>query len=170
MQITPGKKFWVIAATLMLLGLVVAALVVILNSRSAAVAVPDAVQKQTQFPIYVPEQLPPGYHTVEDSFRADEGVLVFSISDDAGRTIAVTEQRLPEGLDFESFYKEQMKDVRQVSGAPYASMIGQASVNGRPNGRLLSIKTDTTWVMVSSQTSSDSDLEIIARQLRKFDK
>lgn len=159
--------FAIIGMALLVIAIAVA--VVVLSSRSVAVNIPQPVLDKVLFPIYVPSQLPNGYHVVEGSFSNNEGVLVYSVRSDAGYSIAVTEQSMPAGFDFTSFYNKQMADARKVDGATFPSVIGGVT-NGTTSSQLLSVQADTTWVMASTQNAPRSDLEFIARHLRKFDK
>lgn len=158
--------FAIVGMALVVVAIAVA--VILLSSRSVAINIPQQIVDKTLFPIYVPSQLPAGYRIVENSFSNDEGVLVYSMKNDASHTIALTEQSVPAGFDFTSFYDKQMTDARKVDGAQFPSVIG--SVANGANSRLLSIQADTTWIMASTQNAPQSDLEFIARNLRKFDK
>lgn len=170
MALNSRTKLIVIITSALLLIAAVAVTLVIVSSRSVAVAFPAAVAGKTLFPIYAPSQLPAGYKVDQESFSNDEGVLVFSLSHDSGRSIAVTEQSVPAGFDFTSFYDKQVQNAKKVEGSQFQAVVGQASRNGPGNNQLLSVRTDDTWIMASSQTASQDELEFVARHLRKLDK
>lgn len=146
----------------------VVGVVVFVRSQTMAVTVPASIEQQAVFAIYVPTALPGSYQIVPESWGNEEGVVVYSLRNASGGNIALTEQSVPANFDFTGFYESQMKDIRRVDGATYESVIGGSSVNADAKSRLLSIRAEDTWVLVSTQTATDADLEFIARHIRKY--
>jgi hypothetical protein len=141
---------------------------VIISSRAVAVKVPQAVVDKALFTIYVPLSLPPNYQVVEGSFASSDGVLVFSLQNDQGHAIAVTEQGVPASFDFTNFYSKQIRDGKKLSGQ-FESVLGQVVGQGAMGTKLLSVRTDSTWVIATSQSAQRGDLEYFAQHLRKLD-
>lgn len=126
--------------------------------------VPTSIADDIAFPIFLPGKLPGNYEIDEKSFSASEETLVFSASDGGGGSIVFTEQRKPPNFDFDEFYKQQMQEAKNVDKTPSPSVLGKSTENGAP---ILSIVTDSTWILITSQSPvGDDGLELIARSLK----
>ena len=133
-----------------------------------AIVLPQEVVSKTLFPIYVPSQLPAGFTLDDKTIGNDGDVLVFQIKDESNRVIAITEQSIPANFNFTDFYEKQVKGARTLGGTPFHSVIGESITKEGPGFKMLSIRADNTWVMVSGQNIGDSELEFIAKNLRKL--
>lgn len=140
------------------------------QSRVMSVHIPKTVTEQALFTIFVPTALPKGYELVEDSFSLNEGVLIFSVKGPGDRAIAFTQQAVPAGFDFTSFYSKQMTDVKKIEDAPYQTALGRASIagaEGTAHDKMLSIRADETWIIATGD-ASDEDMTYIAKHMRKY--
>lgn len=133
-----------------------------------AVTLPQDVVSKTLFQIYVPSQLPQGFYVDEKTIVHDNDVLLFQLKDGDGRVIALTEQSIPAKFDFEDFYKKQVTNPRTISGTPFHSVIGDTAMAEGAGIKMLSIRADNTWVMVSGQRVGEAELEFIAKHLRRL--
>jgi hypothetical protein len=130
-------------------------------SARRSVELPGHVLGGATFDVHIPKELPPGYAFVPKSTVLDEGVLAYVAT--KGRTqIVFSEQPRPVDKKIEDFYAENMPNHKTLTGVPHRSVIGD-SVAG---SRILSVVTDTTWLIVStSAPDADSILRFIAQKI-----
>lgn len=124
--------------------------------------VPDQIKQKAGFTIFAPSKLPGKFVVAENSFSFQEETVVFQANDGAGHTIVFTEQKKPASFNFDDFYKTQMKDSKTFD-AQYAAVAGKTQ---NEEVQLLSIVTDSTWILVSSRSPLDDEgLKTLAKSL-----
>lgn len=125
---------------------------------------PSDIVRQAGFPIYMPGKLPGNYQVDVHSFMLTESVLVFRAQDGTGGVITFTEQKKPKDFDFDTFYKQQMKNTQTVNGTQFPSIAGE-NISG--DARMVSVITDDTWIVASSQSSlSIENMHVIAQDIK----
>jgi hypothetical protein len=147
-------------------GLAVVLLTVALLERRSIAGqpmVPKTIAERILFPLYLPSQLPKGYSVPSVSFREQDGVLLFYASKGNDR-ISFSEQSKPQNFDFTAFHQKNITQAKSLQDVPYPSVLGEAS-NGN---KLLSVTTDTTWLLITSKTASEDELRLIAERLKRL--
>jgi hypothetical protein len=153
----------VIAAVCLLIGALTGIVLAVIGDRNETARLPEAVQRRTLFPIYLPGRLPDGFSIDPNSYDTAEGVLLFYASNKQGQKIVFTQQPKPQDFDFSRFNQSTLKQAERVIGAPYPSVIGM-SEGGTVT---LSVQTDSTWILVISNTDNPRiDLGYIAGHLK----
>ncbi len=126
--------------------------------------IPKSIKEEVSFPIYVPGRLPGNYQVNADSFTLNEATLIFSATDAAGSRIVFTEQPRPQDFNFDTFYKEQLKDPEILSDVPFPSVVGKT----KEQTMVLSIVTPETWIMASTNSPLGvNDLKTIAEHVKR---
>ncbi|HKX72476.1 MAG TPA: hypothetical protein VJM32_00500 [Candidatus Saccharimonadales bacterium] len=130
-------------------------------SAQRSVELPGHVLGGATFDVHLPKELPPGYAFVPKSTALDEGVLAY-VATKGRAQIIFSEQLRPADKKIEDFHTENMSNRTTLTNVPHRSVIGD-SVTG---GHILSIVTDTTWLIVSTTAvDADSILRFIAQKL-----
>lgn len=147
---------------LVLLGVFIGVITANEVTKRATFAVPDHISKEISFTIYLPKKLPDSYKLDTTSYTISEETLIFRATNKNGETVVFTEQKKPEGFDFNAFYADQFSDATSISDAPFPSVYAIA-----PNkSKLVSVITDDTWIMISGPSTSATTIQDIAKQLR----
>lgn len=128
------------------------------------VEVPATAREQVKFPVYLPQKLPGTYKIQDSSFTVREDTLIFAIKDAGGNSMAVTEQRKNDGMNFTQFYEQQFKGAQKLNGTPFASTYGKSNDEKM---HLLSIETPETWILVTANTTNEQEMTTIAKSLQK---
>lgn len=127
-------------------------------------AVPTKVAEKVLFPIYLPTTLPRGYAIDPDSYDTKQNVLIFTASDDSGNKLTFSEQPKPPDFDIGIFHEKSLKNSKSLPGTPYPSVVGQTETGGR----LLSVLTDNTWVLVTTKSAqAEANLKHVAERLKQ---
>jgi hypothetical protein len=152
----------------LILGLSVALIVMGLRGRSnasLAALIPQGIAAELTFPAYLPSDLPEGFAVRPDSFRFEEGVLVYEIDvPDGQAAITVNQQARPTEYDFGEFYEKIVGATKTNSeqGELYVGTFG-----GDPVASLLS---EQTWSIIRPQSEIDlTTLKTIGSSLRAVD-
>ena len=139
----------------------------IFSHRKVGVAsIPASVQTAVHFQLYAPTVLPGTFRISPTSYSLQENasIVVFTATDETGSTINITEQAKPNDLNFANFYATQMQNTATLDDVPYSSVWGKSPDGGR---NMLSVVTDTTWILVSSTAPiTEDNMKDIAKGLR----
>jgi len=159
------KRHVLVGGTIFILALLGFGIGILLASvvRGKSQAIPESIAEQVLFPTYLPDPLPKGYSISENSFQIEEGALLFQATK-ADKKISFAEQSKPKGFDFTAFYQQQLTDTKNLQDAPHTSVLGKT----QEGNYLLSIVTDKTWLIITSQNVSESDLRSVAENLRQL--
>lgn len=128
-------------------------------------AIPRPIIDKAHFTVYIPKKLPGNYHLQTNSFSLQEesGILIFAAKDATGGSIVFTEQQNPANLNFNDFYKEQVKNAQVLDDTPYPSVAGKSLDD---KAQILSIVAGTTWVFVTTSSPLDQiHLQRIAQSM-----
>jgi hypothetical protein len=126
------------------------------------VAIPASVTEKLAFKPHSPRLLPERYAIDTTSAMLDEGALAYVAKDGAGGQIVFSEQPKPSEQKVNDFIDENAPQSYFLSDTPHTSILGK-SIYG---GYTLSVVTDTTWLIISSQSSqAEENLRFIAHQL-----
>lgn len=147
---------------LVIVGFAAGILAAITLGSAPGVKIPVAIEEKVLFPTYLPEPLPKGYTLAENSFHVEEGALLFQITQEQ-KKISFAEQTKPKDFDFNAFYQQQLTDTKNLRGAPHSSVLGKT----QEGSYLLSIVTDETWLLVTTQDAGESDLRFIAEHIKQ---
>jgi hypothetical protein len=108
------------------------------------------------FTLYYPTKLPDGFKIELNSIGHPEGKesVVYSISDDSGRTINVSLQPKPDGLNLEKI-NNTFTDTREVT-----TNYGKVIIGNSDLGIIMgNVTTDETWIIVSAALDAVTDKE-----------
>jgi hypothetical protein len=136
----------------------------------AKVVIPQELTKQNEekkLTSYVPGWLPGTYKIDQDSFSRQEGqVFVFSATDGERNRLFFSQQPIPKDFDFEKFYNTRVIEPIKLENAPFESVYAK-DLFGKI--RILSIVTDTTWIMVTTTAPLDQIMaQKIAQEIRPY--
>lgn len=112
------------------------------QSLKTPTGIPSSVREAVSFPLYQPRDMPEGFKIDENSFRATEGLVTFSITDDQNHRLVVTEQAKPESFDFASFH-EQIENKKDID-----TFIGSGAIGIFEDADFASIVAPKTWILV----------------------
>jgi hypothetical protein len=162
-----SKGWWAVVVIICLL--VLCATVLVLKIMHAGSIIPASVSKQLSFPVYLPQQLPGTYTLAPGSFAVHTDgqakILAFKATDATKGTILFTEQPKPEKLNFTEFYKTQLTDAKTLNDVPFPSVWGKDAEKQQVT---LSIVTDTTWILITSDSPLDeASMVRIAQSLKQ---
>jgi hypothetical protein len=116
-----------------------------LDDRSV---VPNTIAEKVLFPTYSPNYLPSGYSIDKQSFSIQSGqVIVFQAVNKSGGNIAVSEEAVPSGFNFNAFYGENFNNIINLQQVPYTSVTGALKTNNR---WIMSVDTGKTWLLFTS--------------------
>lgn len=123
---------------------------------------PKWVSDQLKFKVYMPNKLPDRYKIDPNSFKIDEDTLIFKATDGL-HSITFTEQQRPPDFDFDTFYAEQVEEIRTIDEAAFPAVYGKSILNG---SKMISVVTDDVWVLATTTAPLDySDMAPIAESL-----
>lgn len=164
----PRRKLWAKitpwAVSLLVIGFAIG--LVLAPSPQATTYLPVHIKNKLNFPVFLPKTLPSHFSISENSFTLDEDTLLFSAENKTGQTIVFSEQQKPVGFNFDSFYQEHIKEARTVDNTPFPTIAGKSPA--QQNAEVVSVVTDKTWVIISSNTVSRDQLQDIARNLKQY--
>jgi hypothetical protein len=117
------------------------------------VTIPQELTKQNEakkLTEYIPGWLPGTFKIDKDSFSRQEGqVFVFSATDENRNRLFFSQQPRVKDFDFEKFYTSKVLNPIKLEGVPYESVYAK-SLFGKT--WILSIVTETTWIMMTTET------------------
>lgn len=105
---------------------------------------PVAVTTQAEFQLFIPSELPEGFIIDQNSFSYDGGALLYTISGPNGRTIIITQQPKPAGMDLKKFNKEKI-----AKGISLKVPAGEAVIGLLGTNQAASIIGTETWIIIS---------------------
>lgn len=126
----------------------------------------NSAAKDMGFSLYFPTDLPNGYKIELNSVKRaeDNPVILLGISNDNNQRITISQQKQPDGLNFDSLQK-LLTDTRQVQ-----TRFGTVSI-GKSNGdtEIANILTEDTWILVSAPKDSVSsqDFDNLVKSFRQ---
>ncbi len=164
MEVRSKPKRWLfwLAGAVLLVGAGLGVTLYLMYGTKAGL-IPAKIKERLDFPVYVPDRLPGDFKIAAGSFSIDQGVLIFKAQDTNGATIAFTEQRKPQNVDFDDFNDTQLADAKKIDGAPFSSTAGTAA---QGSNMVLSVVADKTWIIMTSGSLGDKDIELIAQSIR----
>jgi hypothetical protein len=116
-------------------------------------AVPDQITEKLQIPFYFPTWLPGTFILDKDSVEMQEGmVMVYSATDEERNRLFFSQQVKPKDFDFNEFYNTKMIAAKKLENTPYEAYFGTSLYN---NTKILSIVTNTTWILMTTQAPID---------------
>lgn len=158
------KKILIAVISLIVVG--IGALVYI-KITPQPVTIPDDLAQQMQIPLYLPGWLPGDYQIDRDSFAIEEGrILVFSATDSERNRLFFSQQSIGEGFDFERFYNTQMINAAPIEDTPFETRYGRSVYS---KTWILSMKTESSWIMMSTQSPIDSVMaQKMAQEMKRY--
>lgn len=151
----------IVAVVVIVAGGVVA--VVLVRSDSLPPTFPASLVSSSPFPLYEPAWLPTGHFIDKQSLDATSQVVTFTINDERGKRLAVTEQPRPGQTSLDSFYSEQLS-----GSTTFATAAGQVTIGQFEGTTLVGIVTDRTWILVRAVSLiGPADIEQVARQFKQ---
>lgn len=124
--------------------------------------IPDSIVSAVTFPLYYPATLPAGYIIDQASFRADNQVVLYTLTKAGASNISVSIQSKPSGFDFNDFQNKQLRGTKAVANDNGEVLVGLYAE--RIVGSLLN---DKSWVLVNASSKvSAKDIETIMKSLQ----
>lgn len=126
--------------------------------------IPKNIRESVDFATYYPKDLPEGYAINTKSFELKGNVLIYIIQTPDHKSVSVSQQRVPDGFDFESFQTDILKDRRTIE-----TDRGTIAYSGRlESTHVTSVRDQNTWILLSAPKDEVeiSVLESIAKTLR----
>jgi hypothetical protein len=112
----------------------------------SASPIPSRYRSGLNYSLYYPSQLPNDYTVDKTSFRRKDAVLIFSLTAPRGRTIAVSEERLPAGINLNSSSQSGISLPTQRS---FTTAIGPATLSLWGSNTVVSIQAGGTWILLN---------------------
>jgi hypothetical protein len=125
---------------------------------------PAQIQTDAQFPLFYPHKLPPGYAVDQNSFNYANSQVIYNAHNGANK-IVFTIQKAPAGLNFNTFYKQQLTNMHN-----YTTAYGPAVIGTNDKRQLGSLVADGTWMLLSTNSSSVTlgDMSLVMNNLKKY--
>lgn len=137
--------------------------VILARSHSSASVLPAALVSSSPFPLYEPSWLPTGHFVDRQSLNATQQVVTFTVNDQKGKRLVITEQPRPGQTNLDSFYSEQLS-----GSTTFATAVGQATIGQFEGTTLAGIVTERTWILVRAvSVIGPSDIEQVVRQFKQ---
>jgi hypothetical protein len=115
--------------------------------RANAKPIPRKYRNGLTFPLYYPYHLPRGYSVDRSSFtRPQKAVLAFSINTPLKRNVAVTEERIPQGV---TLTQSSPSGIDLPFLHNFTTGIGPAQVSLWGQNMVCSIVTTQTWIILN---------------------
>lgn len=155
---SPSKKTWGIIGIVVGIVLITAAAFWALSPRSPF---SSDIAESVSFPLYYPTKFPTNYTIDQSSISSNNQAVLYRIinTKNNGRTIFVSIQAKPDGMNFDDFYNHHLTNPVSHVTSNGSVVIGQEN-----NGTLGGLLTDKVWIIVTSadETASDRILTILA--------
>ncbi|HSA83269.1 MAG TPA: hypothetical protein VLF20_00100 [Patescibacteria group bacterium] len=134
------------------------------------VTIPQELTKQNaekKLTEYMPGWLPGTYVIDKDSFSREEGqVFTFSATDEDRNRLFFSEQPIPKDFDFNNFYSTKVIDPKKLENTPFETIYAK-SLYGKT--WILSMRNDTTWIMMTTDTPVGEVLaQKIAQEMKPY--
>lgn len=124
--------------------------------------IPAKYRQGLEFPLYYPKNLPAGYTVDRSSFRRDNKVLIFSVSAPNGKTIAISEERIPIGLDL-SQHVPNPNGIKLPDQDTFTTSIGSAQTTLWGDKYVTSLVTQDTWIILNVTGFTNKQAEKVAQ-------
>lgn len=112
------------------------------------------LQPRVSFPVLFPAKLPDGYKLDTTHLSANRGVIVYSINNHDGKTLAVTEQEYPANFDSNTLSGNE----------EFTTNLGKAYIVSFDDRTTASLVAGKTWVLINYPAAMDTeDLKLIIR-------
>lgn len=123
------------------------------RNAQTQVQVPQEITSKVFYDVYVPSKEFDGYTVDQNSYKVNEGVVIFQAVRQNGDTLVFTQQGVPKNFDFNNFYTDTLSDATKIKESKYQTVYGRL-VNGQ---YAISIIVDSTWLLISSNTRVGTD-------------
>jgi hypothetical protein len=123
------------------------------------------IQTSAAFKLFYPAKLPAGYIVDKSTIDFTSGVLKYAAINSSGRRLVFTMQKIAPQFNFNEFYKAQLKDSREIT-TPY----GKAVIGKNSNRNLGSMAVDTTWLLLSTNSSevTADEMALVFQNLKTY--
>jgi len=125
---------------------------------------PADIRQNADIDLLYPGQLPAGYKIDASSYKQTNGILTYNAYN-SDQKLVFTLQKTPTVFDFNTFYKQQFQNSRQINTNYGTATLGINS--GRPLGSLVD---DTTWLLLSVSNNSHLSLDDLSRVMSNLKK
>lgn len=161
------KKIIIAVVTLLVIGIGIFAYIKLIPQK---IVIPQEIKKENaekKLTEYIPGWLPGTYQIDQDSFSRQDGqVFVFSATDKERNRLFFSQQPIPKDFDFERFYKTKVIGPVKLENVPFESVYAKAVVGG---ATILSIKTENTWIMMTTQAPINTIMaQKIAQEMKQY--
>lgn len=156
------KIILIVCGVLLLLSVIAGGTVLLLQQRSVS-PFNETISSSVNFPLYYSKELPEGYQLDEDSVSFNKGVVVYSISSkDGNKKLFVSQQKRPEGFDFEGFNTDKISEAYEIQTPNGTATIGVVN----DTTQVISVVSGETWIFANTPDDMPSaDIEAVARGL-----
>lgn len=125
---------------------------------------PANIQTNAQVLLFYPDKLPSGFIIEPSSMHFVNGALIYDAKDGQKRLVFTT-QRTPPNYDYKTFYKQDLKQVREMK-----SVYGKAVVGKYQDRYLGSLVSGNTWLLLSTNSPDVSvdDMSLVISNLKRY--
>lgn len=122
---------------------------------------PPQVIESVTYPLYYPAKLPKGYQIDEQSFKANNQVVIYSLTKTGKPAMAISIQPKPANFNFDDFHLKKLSGSKELltrSGKAVIGVYGERTVG--------SLVTNKSWVLLTAPASvSAKDVETAMQNL-----
>jgi hypothetical protein len=127
--------------------------------------IPKKYKQGLNFSLYYPESLPARYSVDQTSFKREGDVLIFSIKNNGGKNIAVSQQALPsEGVA----HQENNAPLSIPGERVFTTSIGQVHLGLWGDKYVADIVTPKTWVILNVTGLTADQATAVAKTFREL--
>lgn len=103
------------------------------------------IKQSVDFTLYYPANLPDGFKIEQDSVsQADEGVVIYAISNGSGKRITISVQQMPENINLDLLYNN-LSDVYEID-----TSYGKVKVGKDGNVLIGNVNANGTWLLFNT--------------------
>lgn len=127
--------------------------------------IPSKYRHGISFPLYYPNDLPAGYAVERSTFvQPKSGVLEFAVRTPEGKNVAVSEERIPLGVDLNP--PAEPSGVQLPDIHTFTTGIGPAQISFWGSNYVCSIVAAKTWLIMNVSGVPSTEATIIAQSFQ----
>ena len=162
-----SKKIVLIVVGLCI-GMVGLGLVVVRQKPSPsqpASVVPASIRESVPFKVYYPEaaKMQAGYTLDQKSFTHSDQAVVYAITYDGGKQVAITVQKKPREADLKTFYRNHIPIRNELQ-----TSLGKAAIAQLNGQSFASLPAKDSWLLITAPLDINQDnLRTLLQSLRE---
>lgn len=113
------------------------------------------IKESVEFPLYYPTSLPEGFKIETDSIKeAENGVVIYAISNGSGKRVTVSAQKAPENIDINALYSS-FDDTYELDTSTGKIKVAKTD----DNVHIANLIRDDTWLLLNTPNGNVSTEE-----------